>query len=858
MKSNDPVSAQALCPVVGIGASAGGLLALEQFLSHVPPHSGMAFVIVQHLDPNRHGMLVELLQRQSVMPVVEAKDQMPIEPDHVYVIAPGRDLAVLQGVLHLLAPPEPRGLRLPIDFLFKSLADDRQQNSIGVVLSGMGSDGTVGLRAIRAAAGACFVQTPADAQHDSMPRSAIDEGVADVVAPASELPGKILAYVTRRHLGAQVDTEAEPKDAGYLDKVIVVLRAQTGHDFSSYKKNTIARRIERRMGLHQLSRMGDYLRYLRENPQESELLFNELLIGVTSFFRDPAVWVQLKAEVFPALLASHPDGAVLRAWTAGCSTGEEAYSLAITFAEVLAECSPSQRFSLQIFASDLDRSAINTARAGVYSRGIAAQVSEARLKRFFLEDPGGYRVCNEIREMVIFAEQNIIADPPFSKIDLITCRNLLIYLESELQGKLIQLFDYSLNPGGFLLLGIAESIGTASSLFAPLPGAMRIFRRLDVSARALPLDLPAALARSHSKVSEVASLAPKELPQGFNLQGLVEKLVLQRYAPAAVLVTAQGALLYFSGKTGKYLEPAMGQPTLSLFAMAREGLDQVLSEAFHRAVREKVTVTLKKVKITGDGASQYVDLVVQPLEEPAALRGLVLIVFNDVPSPPRRKLRSGVDALGADGIRVDALLQELQQSREEARSTREEMQTAQEELKSTNEELQSTNEELQSTNEELTTSKEEMQSMNEELQTVNHELQAKVAELSLASNDMKNLLESTEIATLFLDDALKVRRFTAHVTQIIKLIPGDVGRPIGDVANALNYPDMDADACEVLRTLVFRERNVPTLDGRWFRVRIMPYRTQTNRIDGLVITFSDITISKKLEAELRATQVQCS
>jgi two-component system CheB/CheR fusion protein len=840
-------------PIVGIGASAGGLVALEQFFSHVPLKSGMAYVVVQHLDPNREGMLVELLQRHTPMPVVEVKDQVQVEPDHVYVIAPGRDLSVLHGALHLLEPVEPHGLRLPIDFFFKSLADDRQQGSIGVILSGMGSDGTQGLRAIRQAAGACFVQMPATAQFDSMPRSAIDAGVADVVAPADELPDRILAYVGRIQLGAQADNRADlvQQEAGFLDKVIVLLRSQTGHDFSQYKKSTISRRIERRMGLHQLARIGDYLRYLRENPQESELLFNELLIGVTSFFRDAPVWEQLKTEVIPALLASHPDGAVLRAWTPGCATGEEAYTLAMVFKEALEELKPAHRFSLQIFASDLDKDAIATGRAGIYPRSTAADVSEKQLRRFFVEDAAGYRVCNEIREMVIFAEQNIIADPPFTKLDFLSCRNLLIYLEAGLQSKLIQLFHYSLNPGGFLVLGSAESIGTATSLFLPLAGKSRIYRRLDAPARVLPVGFPAAFIQTSHKVG--SGFEQSAMFSAPNLQLLVEKVVLQRYAPAAVLVSNQGDMLYFCGKTGKYLEPASGKPSLNLFAMARDGLNQVLSEAFHRAVRDKTAATLKNIKVTEGGTTHYVNVVVQPLDEPVALRGMTLIVFNDV-LPPRR--RKAADETVGDASRLEALVQELQQSREEAKSTREEMQTSQEELKSTNEELQSTNEELQSTNEELTTSKEEMQSMNEELQTVNHELQAKVTELSRASNDMKNLLDSTEIATLFLDDAFNVRRFTAQTTRIFKLIPGDTGRPITDIVSELNYPDLTRDARDVLRTLVFTEHDVPASEGRWFRVRTMPYRTQENRIDGVVITFSDISANKRLEAELHTTQAR--
>jgi two-component system CheB/CheR fusion protein len=794
-----------------------------------------------------------LLQRHCALPVLEAKDQMQVQPDHVYVIPPGHDLSVLANVLHLFEPAEPHGFRLPIDFFFKSLADDRQQNSIGVILSGMGMDGTLGLRAIRQAAGACFVQRPDTAQFDSMPRSAIDAGVADVVAPAEELPEKIMAYVGRTLVPSinPAKEEAINEESGFLDKVIVVLRTHTGHDFSAYKKSTIQRRVERRMGLHQLSKMSDYLRYLRANPPESKLLFSELLIGVTNFFRDPDMWVQLKAEVITALLASYPLGGVLRAWVPACSTGEEAYSLAMVFKEVLEELKPAHRFSLQIFASDLDPDAIAAARAGVYPRSIASDVSEKRLTRFFVEDPVGYRVCNEIREMVIFAQHNLIADPPFTKLNLLSCRNLMIYLESELQAKLVQLFHYSLSREGFLVLGNAEAV-PGTDLFAVMPGKSRIYKRLDAPMRVLPLGFPTAF-KSFTQATE--ALEQRRVMSLSNLQVAVERLILLRFAPAAVLVTDQGEALYFSGKTGRYLEPAVGKPSMNLFSMAREGLSQPLSVAFHRAVRDQALGSIKQAKIEDKGDKHYVDVFIQPLNEPDALRGRVLVVFYDV-VPPRLKKQSDVEQSPGEDARLVELANDLQQSREEAKSTREEMQSSQEELKSTNEELQSTNEELQSTNEELTTSKEEMQSMNEELQTVNHELQAKVTELYRASNDMRNLLDSTEIATLFLDELLRVRRFTAQTRRVYKLIPGDTGRLITDIVTDLQYPTMAQDAQQVLRTLVFSEKDMPTTDDRWFKVRIMPYRTHENRIDGLVITFVDISTSKKLEAELMATQVQ--
>ncbi|MFZ4481466.1 MAG: PAS domain-containing protein, partial [Rhodoferax sp.] len=480
-----------------------------------------------------------------------------------------------------------------------------------------------------------------------------------------------------------------------------------------------------------------------------------------------------------------------------------------------------------------------------------------RLNRFFVEDPAGLRVCLEIREMVIFAEQNIINDPPFSKVDLLSCRNLLIYLEPELQGKLIQLFHYSLNPDGLLLLGSAESIGAATTLFVPQEGKWRIYRRLETQSGVLPLGFPSAFALNHARsaLAPGASSAADGLAAP-NLQMLVERMVLLRYAPAAVLVTGQGEMLFFSGKTGKYLEPAAGKPDLNLFAMARDGLNQVLSESFPRALRDGKAVRIRKVRIEGNGAAHHADVLIEPLQEPAALRGMALLVFSDVQTPTRRRARGAGADESSDTARLAALLQELQQAREDAKATREEMQTSQEELKSTNEELQSANEELQLTNEELTTSKEELQSMNEELQTINHELQDKVAELSRASNDMRNLLDSTDIATLFLDAALQVRRFTSQTTRLFKLIAGDAGRPITDIVSALDYPELVSDAQEVLRTLILRERDVPASEGRWFKVRVMPYRTHENRIDGLVITFADMTASKALEHELSTARAR--
>ena len=838
-------------PIVGIGASAGGLEAIEQFLRHLPEGSGMAFVVVQHLDPTHKGMLVELLQRATPMKVIQVKDRLRVEPDRVYVIPPNHDMSILHGVLHLLAPAAPRGLRLPIDFFLRSLADDQRDRSIGVILSGMGSDGTLGVRAIKEQAGVVFVQALASAKFDAMPRSVIDAGLADVVAPVEELAGKIGAYLAHAPVTKSRDQPLPGKTLSGVEKVCVLLRSQTGHDFSLYKHSTVYRRIERRMGLHQIDGIADYVRYLQESPQETQLLFKELLIGVTSFFRDPATWECLRKKVIPAILAAHSVGGTLRAWVPGCSTGEEAYSLAMIFKEAAAEEKPARRLSLQIFATDLDKDAIDRARQGVYPANIAGDVSAERLRRFFVKDEHGYQVGKEIRETVIFAPQNLIMDPPFTRLDILSCRNLLIYLAPELQKKLLPLFHYSLNPGGVLLLGSAETVGVATDLFAPLDGKTRIFRRLDSGPRAEPVDFPSSVFPARPReASPVENGARKAAP---NLQTLAEQLLLQRYVPAAVLTNDKGDILFISGRTGKYLEPAAGKANWNIYAMAREGLRYELSAAFQRALREKRTVNLSGAKLEDKGGAQAVDVVIEPIRGPETLRGTVMVVFTDVALPAAKspgKGRRGAPAPAA----LARSEQELSHVRDELQVTREQMQTSQEEIKSANEELQSTNEELQSTNEELTTSKEEMQSMNEELQTLNHELQSKVDELSRANNDMRNLLDSTDIATLFLDDELKVRRFTPQMVKIIKLIPGDMGRPLTDLASDLVYPDFADDTREVLRSLVFKEKPIATRDGRWFTVRIMPYRTLDNRIDGVVITFVDITAAKTLEASLRSGQ----
>ena len=600
------------------------------------------------------------------------------------------------------------------------------------------------------------------------------------------------------------------------------------------------------MGIHQIGMNNDYVTFLEKNPQELELLFKELLIGVTSFFREPAEWELLRDKVFPALLADdRAPSQTIRAWISACATGEEAYSLAIVFKEVVEQLAHAQSCSLQIFATDLDRDAIDKAREAVFPLNIAADVSPERLSKYFVRVDQGYQVTKAIRNMVIFAPQNLVMDPPFTKLDILSCRNLLIYLTPEIQKKLLPLFHYSLNPGGYLFLGSAETVGNFTELFAPLQRKSRLYQKLQSPLQAELLGFPASFVPDQPGIHH---LKPVQ-----NIQLVADQLILQSYSPPTVLVNSKGDILYITGRTGKYLEPAAGKANWNIFAMIREGLHYELNDTFQKALRQKKTATFKNAVVKANDGVQLVDIIVQPLEEPEAMRGMVMIVFKDMVTPPQSKATDRNKPVTVRSQREVELERELVQVRQELQIIHTEMQASHEELKSFNEELQSTNEELQSTNEELTTSKEEMQSLNEELQTVNYELQTKVDELSLVNNDMKNLMDSTKIATLFLDNRLCVRRFTNQMSVITKLIPSDVGRPVTDIASSLFCLELADDVMDVMRTLNTLEKQV-TSNERWFNVRILPYRTLEDKIEGVVVTFVDITESKMLEADLRETQ----
>lgn len=806
-------------PIVGIGASAGGLEALEQFFANTPSNAGIAYVVVQHLDPNHIGIMDELLQRVTPMKVIQITDGLKIVPDCVYVIPPNKSVSILNGVLHLFKPVEKHGLRLPINTFFRSLAEDQKDNSVGIILTGMGSDGSLGLKSIKESNGIVVVQSPDTAKFDSMPINATNAVIADIIAPVDELPAKLISFL-KYIPDAKTRTEIDSNYNINHDKIIILIREQIGHDFSNYKKNTLYRRIERRKGVHQFENIKKYVDFLQENPNEIEILFKELLIGVTSFFRDHDVWEKLKEETLPALIKKLPKGYVLRAWVTGCSTGEEAYTLAIIFKEVVAKLKRNDDITLQVFATDLDADAIEIARKGIFTSAIISDVSSQRIKRFFIREGSGYRLNAAIREMVVFATQNLIKDPPFTKLDILTCRNLMIYLEPDLQRKLLSLFNYSLISGGIMILGTAETLGSNREEFKTLDSKLKIFKRTTKGEFAELLDFPSAFTRLKPKASEY-KITPKKIE---NVQTVAEQIMLQHYAPASVMVNQRGDILFITGRTGKYLEPAAGKTNINIHAMAREGLRELLPGVFRKANLSYDPVLLRKIKIGNNGGNQLVDVTVQRIETPNSVRDLLIVVFSDVGEIlDNDVIISKTGKQFPDNTQKD-LEGELAQSYQDIQELREEMQTSQEELKSTNEELQSTNEELQSTNEELTTSKEEMQSLNEELQTVNSELQSKVNDSIRTNNDIKNLLNSTEIATLFLDKEFKIRRFTDSLINIFKLRQADVGRPFTDLVNDLNYPEILQHCEQVLKNLAIIETEITSSDNRWFIVRIIPYR----------------------------------
>ena len=825
-------------PIVGIGASAGGLEAFGSFFSKMPVDSGMAFVLVQHLDPSHVSNMVDLLKRYTQMPVIEARDGLKIEVNHVYMIPPNYNMTVIDRTLNLVELVERPGISHGIDLFFRSLAADLKDRSICVILSGTGSDGSLGAKVVKAELGMVMVQDPESAKYDGMPRSAIAAGVADIVVPAEQMAEKLIDFVSQSYgKPAERRRQAFEKTPDSLHRIFAIIRTRVRHDFSQYKLSIINRRIERRMSVNQIEKIDDYVRLLLSDAHEVDALVKDFLINVTSFFRDPEAFESLKSKI-KEMIQRKGEAAELRVWVPACSSGEEAYSLAIIIDECREELGKYPDW--HVFGTDLDKDAIVAARSGEYQANIQADVSPERLKKYFTLRDGRYQIIQQIREKLVFAVQDIVIDPPFSKIDVIAARNLLIYFDSDLQKKIIPMFNYALNDGGLLFLGTAETIGGFGDMLSVLDRKWKIYESHKRMASAFtPLN---------TKYGISPKPADSELPltfgkiTGFNYDRIVLKAMLP-----SVVVDRDFQILYVHGKTGKYLQFPEGELSVNLVKAAREELRLALTTSLAQAVAQNREVDKEGLPIKVNGDASYVSLRVKPVQEEGPAR--LVVSFEDFPS----KKKSSRSVKPKEGAVNKDLEQDLQLTRESLRSTIEELETANEELRSSNEEYQSTNEELNSANEELETSREELQSINEELTTVNTEYQKNMEELSTVADDMKNLLNNTGIATLFLDRSARIKRYTPAATEILNIIATDIGRPIEHLTSILTGYDIAAVVKKVLDTLTPVSQEVQTKDGRWYSVRVRPYSTADNTIAGAVVSFLDIGQEKGLEKELDAT-----
>jgi len=829
--------------VVGIGASAGGLEALKALFGAMPTATGLAFVVVVHLDPTHDSLMPELLAKVTGLRVGQARDREPLEADHVYVIPPNRLLTVDQGLIRVREVADRRGLRGSIDHCFRSLAGDQHERAVAIVLSGTGTEGTLGLRAVKAEGGLVMVQAPDTASQPGMPDSAISTGLVDFVLPPDKMAATLLDYAnnTRIHRASTPPAPVPPPLVG-LHQILAVLRAQTKFDFRGYRQGTLQRRVERRMELSRIASVGKYIDFLRTQPAEVDQLFKDLLIGVTSFFRDPAAFDEMTTKALAALVREKTaSDTPLRIWVPGCSTGEEAYSIAIAAAEQVAAAQSLCR--VQVFATDVDDDALEIARGGVYPESIALDVSPQRLARFFTRDNHRYTIAKSIRESVLFAVQNVVSDPPFSKLDLVSCRNVLIYLEPAVQEKVLSVFHFSLNPGGYLFLGAAENTAALDAWFAPASKRSRVFRRLGGGKRP-------SLPQLRTAAGDTGR-APAKAASGFAAAAaLADHALLEHCAPAAVVVRPAGQIVHLYGAMDRYLSLPTGEATLDVLTLARDNLKPPLRAALHEAVRRKRLSVFETHVVKRDRSRTTLRLTVQPLYGQGATERLWLIIFEERPSAAAG--RSAQPAADRSEI-VRRLETELKATKREQQHLIEQAESSNEELTAANEEVLSMNEELQSTNEELVTSKEELQSMNEELSTLNAQLQDKVQEVITSNDDLANLLVSTDIATVFVDRSLRIKRFTTAATGILHVLPSDVGRPIADVATDILNVDLSREAGSVMESLTPVEQDVNTRDGGHYLLRVLPYRSDGHVVQGAVLTLSDVTALTNTKQELTAT-----
>jgi two-component system, chemotaxis family, CheB/CheR fusion protein len=847
---NDAKPSSGLFPIVGIGASAGGLEAFSELLRHLPEKTGMAFVLVQHLDPKHGSVLQEILSRTTKIPVTEVTQGVVVQPNHAYVIPANTNLTLKNGMLQLGSRVLTRGQHMPINDFFRSLAENAGQQAIGVILSGTASDGTEGCRAIKAAGGITFAQDEESAKYDSMPRNAVNAGCIDFILSPKDI-ARELGGISQHPYVARVVSEVEGSEGmvgSDLNALFGLLRESTGVDFTNYKHTTLQRRIRRRMVVHKVDKLKDYLRFIGKKPEELDELYRDLLIHVTGFFREPEAFVALRKHVYPKLFEGRKPDNPIRVWVAGCSTGEEVYSIAITLLEYMWVHSRNisqAATAIQIFATDISDTALDRARTGLYTEAAVSEISADRLKRFFIRLDGGFQVNKSIRDMCIFAKQNLVKDPPFSNLDLVSCRNLLIYLGPVLQRRVIPTLHYSLKPGGYLVLGSAENLGGFADHFGLVDKKDKIYQKRRTAAR-----LTTYFANSDYLPIRADAKQPRELPAPFTVEREVEHLLVNRFVPASIVVNDQLEIVQFHGKTGAYLEPPAGQPSFSLAKMAREGLLIDLRAALNTAKKTNATVRKQGVRIQSETGTREVNLEVVPLRGPTAHERFYVVVFQDEARKSaglEDKGRTGKTAKVARSTARDTeiLKREMNQLREQLRSLIEEHETTTEEFKSAHEEVLSANEELQSTNEELETAKEELQSTNEELTTLNEEMQNRNSELGSANNDLLNLLGHVDIPVVMVSNDLRIRRFTPPAQKLLNLLPGDIGRRLGEIRPNLDVEDLESLAHEAIRRVTPQERQVRTKEGGWQVLHVRPYKTWDNRIEGAVISLQDVDSLKR-------------
>jgi two-component system, chemotaxis family, CheB/CheR fusion protein len=815
---------------VGIGASAGGLEAMLELLRNLPEKPDAAFVIIHHADPSHPSALRYILERESRIRIVDVVDGMKVDVNTVYIAPGGADITLKDEVLHVRAVPKGR-LRLPIDFFFRSLAEDRGARAVAVVLSGSASDGALGAKAVKAEGGIVFAQDES-AKFDSMPRSAIAADAVDFVLPPKEIAREIVRIA--RHSYALTDENARRLSESQLGEVFSVLRSSHDVDFTHYKPNTVERRIRRRMAVNKLEILDDYLSFLRGHPAEVDSLYNDLLIRVTAFFRDPEVFERLKTDILPALMRDRDEGSPVRIWVPGCATGEEVYSIAICAMEVAANYS----CPVQIFGTDISDTSVNHARAGIYPENIAVDVSPDRLRRFFMKVDGSYRVTKAVRDCCVFARQNLTKDPPFSKLDLISCRNVMIYLGSMLQRKVMSIFHYALRSDGQLLLGASETIGSFTDLFTVTDRKHKFYRKRAGAARP-PVDFQAPQMPPRERNGQQQQI-DEEPGTPANIFREADRVLLGRFSPAGVLINDSMEILQFRGRTSAFLEPAPGAASFNLLKMAREGLLAELRTAIHNARKKGTPARRERVSIRNSGKPLIVNIEVIPFITPLKERFHLVMFEEAIAELPEPKTKGSKAGSKADNLKSQRLKRELEATREYLQSIIEEQEAMNEELRSANEEIQSSNEELQSTNEELETAKEELQSSNEELTTLNEELENRNEELAQANNDLVNLLASVDIPIVMLDSELRIRRFNPGAQKVLGVIAADIGRSLHNLKLSLRIDSLEELVVSVIEELKTREMDVQDRDGQWYSLRIRPYRTMENKIDGAVLVLIDM------------------